>query len=1072
MKKLTKIKLINWHIFHDETISIKQNVLITGKNGSGKSTLIDAIHFLISGGNAQFNTAANAKTKRTVETYMRGKVGAEGLEFIRGGANVISHVALEFYDNEEKTHFVLGAVLEIRDNSTRSYRTFYHILDSVIQDDFYYDYENQKKQIVNYKNLSNTIEAKGMKINKLDGNAKEVRNKISQVLKLENKKYYELLPKAMVFNPIDDVNKFVYEFLLPEENVNVERIKSDIQTYRDIAKEIVRDEEKLVCLKEISNISDELNSNRNDVVFFDALRVKKNLDQRNKEMKNETKRNEGIVEKIRLIDETIRENKKTRDNLVQQITDIKSSDAYKRVKDLDEEIKRIENDIISLKNEVDKSNKYISDEQILATNLDLEFNLRRFLSDNNFQSFKELLIDYDSALTNKQNELTKRKIELDNLAKEKLFKINELKDEKINLEKGISKYPYNLSRLIQTIETSAKESFLENVEVLPLCELVEVLDDSWRSALEGYLNTRRFDIFVHPKYYDFSLNIYSKFKKEYGFHSIGLVNTSKLKDYELDINSLASKIEVKDENAKKYVNMLMGKLICVDSLDDLKKHEASITKSVMVYKNKASRQTKSDIWEKPYLGNGAKKIRYNSIVEQIPILEEELENTDKEIGIVEPLLRNIKSSKIAIMLEFSNVWEKCENKNDELKFKTEEKASMMNSNLITIEENIKKYERRIVAVEEELDKNDKEKSALNRDLGTSDNERDKLDGVIKELNAEFETLKNDELFNDVMFKEFIEVNSAINIKDINLKVQEIKKKIEKSAGTLVSKITIYVQKYNFDAIPQLEYMNLFIDELNRIETRELVQYKEKAAEALIECNKSFEEDFISKIRNKIRAEKSNIDKLNRVLETKPFGTDEEIYYFTISKSKEKEFADYYDIFDSDQDYKLSELFSEQLSDKNLQLLKDLLNKLTKENTSSEQEKSLQQYTDYRRFMSYDIKITNKYNEVIFFSKTNKEKSGGETQTPFYVIIAASFEQLIKSTYSSKSVACLVILDEAFNNMDESRIEAMMDYYRQLQIQLLIAVPPLRASTISPYVDTTIGLAKSKNRVIVIPQYTV
>ena len=49
MKTLTKIKLINWHGFYDETINIQGATLITGDNGCGKSTLLDAIYFLLAG---------------------------------------------------------------------------------------------------------------------------------------------------------------------------------------------------------------------------------------------------------------------------------------------------------------------------------------------------------------------------------------------------------------------------------------------------------------------------------------------------------------------------------------------------------------------------------------------------------------------------------------------------------------------------------------------------------------------------------------------------------------------------------------------------------------------------------------------------------------------------------------------------------------------------------------------------------------------------------------------------------------------------------------------------------------
>ena len=55
-----------------------------------------------------------------------------------------------------------------------------------------------------------------------------------------------------------------------------------------------------------------------------------------------------------------------------------------------------------------------------------------------------------------------------------------------------------------------------------------------------------------------------------------------------------------------------------------------------------------------------------------------------------------------------------------------------------------------------------------------------------------------------------------------------------------------------------------------------------------------------------------------------------------------------------------------------------------------------------------------------------------------------------------------MFDEAFNNMDESRIEAMMHFYKDLNVQLLIAVPPEKTYIISPYVETTLMVLNNEN----------
>mgnify|MGYP002573364350 CR=1 FL=1 len=51
------------------------------------------------------------------------------------------------------------------------------------------------------------------------------------------------------------------------------------------------------------------------------------------------------------------------------------------------------------------------------------------------------------------------------------------------------------------------------------------------------------------------------------------------------------------------------------------------------------------------------------------------------------------------------------------------------------------------------------------------------------------------------------------------------------------------------------------------------------------------------------------------------------------------------------------------------------------------------------------------------------------------------------------------IDEAFNNMDEQRIQEMIKFYNEREIQTFIAVPPSRASTIIPYVNTRLLVIK-------------
>lgn len=83
MKKLTRMKLINWHRFNNCTIDFGDSTLLSGENGAGKSTLLDAIQFVIICSTGYFNKAAHENGKRKLTGYIRCKTGKENQPYER-----------------------------------------------------------------------------------------------------------------------------------------------------------------------------------------------------------------------------------------------------------------------------------------------------------------------------------------------------------------------------------------------------------------------------------------------------------------------------------------------------------------------------------------------------------------------------------------------------------------------------------------------------------------------------------------------------------------------------------------------------------------------------------------------------------------------------------------------------------------------------------------------------------------------------------------------------------------------------------------------------------------------------
>ena len=275
----------------------------------------------------------------------------------------------------------------------------------------------------------------------------------------------------------------------------------------------------------------------------------------------------------------------------------------------------------------------------------------------------------------------------------------------------------------------------------------------------------------------------------------------------------------------------------------------------------------------------------------------------------------------------------------------------------------------------------------------------------------------------------------------------------------------YVNRYAPSMSALIENVVDFVNEYNKLKERSLVDFKHKAQLAFERCQSGFKTDFLSKLSERIETARNTLKQINKNLRNNPFGVDDEIYQFESSSSDDDEMKDYYRIITSGKLIEVNTLFDEALDQRDKDILKRLFDRIILEKSGPDSEKLIQRYLDYRNYMKFDIKTTNKYGAVSYFSKTNKEKSGGETQTPFYVIIAACFDQLMKKGYAGMPT-CTVIYDEAFNNMDESRISSLMEFYNKLDIQLCIVVPSSRMATLAEYMDTVVGLIKINNRISV------
>ena len=200
MKKLTRMKLINWHRFENCIIDFGDSTLLSGENGAGKSTLLDAIQFVVTCSASSFNKAAHENGKRKLTGYIRCKTGRENRPYERTG-EVTAHVALEFYEESRQRYFIVGAVVDSASEGQETVGRY--LIDNVrLSEDMFFKKDHSPRSISKFRSYNKKIK----QWMKTQTEAKKVIK--ARFGRIEDK-FFSLIPKALAFKPIDDIKDFV-----------------------------------------------------------------------------------------------------------------------------------------------------------------------------------------------------------------------------------------------------------------------------------------------------------------------------------------------------------------------------------------------------------------------------------------------------------------------------------------------------------------------------------------------------------------------------------------------------------------------------------------------------------------------------------------------------------------------------------------------------------------------------------------------------------------------------------------------------------------------------------------------
>jgi uncharacterized protein YPO0396 len=536
---LNRMRLVNWHYFQDETVQFKEISLLAGDNGSGKSTIIDALQYaLVANINKiRFNSSAatSRQSARSLESYVRCKMGMEGAEYARD--DTIAHIVLEF--SAADRIFCAGVMVEaFTDGSVKESQW---VLDNHRLDDVPLSREGYYRAA---KELRRSLQEMGAV---LCATKREYNAQLTMRLKVHRRNvsfnpYLEALLRSVSFTPLTSVDQFVCDYILEERFVDVSAMRENLNNYREAEDEASLMERKIAALEEIARSQGEADTIARQIESQDYLRLKAG----HLAVQREAEVNTAALQRARAdltsVQQQLASLEERRSRYEQLRDELRAALAGNDTQRLLESLEQKREELVRRRDEYRRQ----------AERFD------QVLSECAAKLERDPTEDVDAEIASVAEELEavgEQTAGLNRLVKEQLAELAELQAELEELEAGRLRYPAAVERLKSVLEAAG-------IQVWIFAELLEMSDSQWRNAVEGVLGKRRFDLLVEDAHFEPAFELYRQ--QEPAVAGVGLPFLARMKAAEVSAGSLAELVETENPLALRYSAQLLGDVIRSD----------------------------------------------------------------------------------------------------------------------------------------------------------------------------------------------------------------------------------------------------------------------------------------------------------------------------------------------------------------------------------------------------------------------------------------------------------------------------------------------------------------------------
>lgn len=605
-----------------------------------------------------------------------------------------------------------------------------------------------------------------------------------------------------------------------------------------------------------------------------------------------------------------------------------------------------------------------------------------------------------------------------------------------------------------------------------LADYVEINNPEWQSAIEGYIGGARFSIIVEA---DFEAEAAHILRQIPGGSRARVIQGEKAKKdsdrLRLPANSIIHLMDFEHATARNYLSASYGSVEQVDDVSTLRMTRRGVTREGLGSGSYSIYRCDCDETELVFgLGAreralAAKRTELNNLAEQANEASFQLRQIQQLADAIN-LLRHVSfADQMQAMLDTHYQMQQSEAVLEGVDLKDvshlEVEFQQLKDKSDELDSLIEELDGQLGRLQQQLNDSEKRCKQLSDQQEQTEEVAEQKEVNLRSISAIWPDFKYEARLvaadeeAEISPVETIENMRATLAQELNSVAYEIERNIaEHNQRCQAADAIIYTPDYRdehgaefFKTVCQCQRD---IDRIhNRLKNNILVEKQDKLVQLRASFNNVFVTNLCHSIYQAINDGKRILEDLNKELAHHQFGADRETYWFDWDWVPE--YKEYWRFFDEViKNPNLGDgatLFDAELSATSVRVRDQLMSMLLDEDEQKAM-RELQRISDYRNYRAYEIYKQPANKEPIALSQYGTG-SGGQLETPAYIIRSAAITSAFRFNDGDTHLR-VVLVDEAFSKMDETRSKEVINYLTEsLGLQLLFIMPTSKSG---PFMD--------------------